>query len=551
MLNGPSRTTSPASPSRLAAAAATFLIVATVLLVALFPKPENDLFFELRIGTDILRTGHLPHTDIYSWSNRGARWDVPEWFTFVLYALAFKAGGFFGTWLLMASVILAAVLVVWFGLLRRLGIAWAFLLTNLMLLAMSDCIQERPYIFTYLLLAISLDLLTRAREIPAEPAEGSRKPNARNVLFLVPISIVWTNLHQGVVVLIGLLATYAAGDLVTALRARVRAARDSEELRHRSGLTVATFLACGCVVMASPYGWGVYRNVFVTLHDHVLMANVTEWKPITVLPLAQLQPFLLITALVCVSLALSRKCTLSDILAIAALFLESLLHARNIALFAVGVTVIGAPHFEAALDLLRRRLPVSLPSLSRSFLLALFSVFYVLTVAMVACANLRRAAGVHGYSAHGVGEAVARQPSYPAGACAFMRAERFPDDLRLLNNFEIGGYLMWTLPREPVFIDGRLDVYAGRTFDDMLVLARGQTTPHWTDLVRRYDFDCVMTTSKREAMAFERDPAWKLVYLDAKVPHRLRCRILLRRVPQFQALIARCERDHPVSPEMQ
>jgi hypothetical protein len=549
LLSGSSRTTSPASPSRLAAAAATFLIVVVVLLVALFPKPENDLFFELRIGADILQTGHLPHTDIYSWVNRGTRWDVPEWFTFILYALAFREGGFFGAWLLMASVTLATVLVVWFGLLRRLGITWAFLLTNLMLLAMSDCIQERPYIFTYLLLAVSLGLLTRAREEPI--AERGRKLNLRPFFSLVMISIVWTNLHQGVVVLVGLLAAYAAGDLVTAFRARTRAAQDADGLRRRAGLTLATFFACACAVMASPYGWGVYRNVFVTLHDRVLMANVTEWKPITVLPLAQLQPFLLITALVGVSLALSRKRSLSDILAVAALFLESLLHARNIALFAVGATVIGAPHFEAALDLLRKRLPISRVSLSRNFLLALFSVFYVMTVAMVACANLRRAVGVHGYSARGVGEAVARQPSYPAAACAFMRAERFPNDLRLLNNFEIGGYLMWTLPREPVFIDGRLDVYAGRTFDDMLVLARGQTTPHWTDLVRRYDFDCVVTTSKREAMAFERDPAWKLVYLDAKIPHRLRCRILLRRVPQFRQLIARCERDRPVSPETQ
>jgi hypothetical protein len=528
----------------------TLLIVTAVLLVTLFPKPENDLFFELRIGTDILRTGHLPHSDIYSWINRGTRWDVPEWFSFVLYALAFRAGGFFGTWLLMASVIVAAVLVVWFWLLRRVGAAWAFLLTNLMLLAMSDCIQERPYVFTYLFLAVALAVFTEFRSSPAAPAiAGIRNRGRLHCLRLALIAVVWTNLHQGVVVLIGLLAVYGVGDMAAALRSHMRSADDAGELRRRAGHTLALFAVCGFAVMVSPYGWGVYRNIFVTLHDPTLMSSVTEWKPVTVLPVAQMQPFLLMTALICMSLALSRKRNLPDILAVAVLFLESLLHARNIALFAVGATVIGAPHFESALCLLRQRLPAARPALTRDLLLGLFSLFYVLTVALVACANLRKAAGFRGLSARGVGEAVARQPSYPAAACAFVRAEHFPGDLRLLNNFEIGGYLMWTLPGEPVFIDGRLDVYAGRTFDDMLVLARGRATPRWTDLIRRYDFDCVITTSKREATPFEQDPGWKLVYIDAKVPHHLRCRILLRRTARFQVLIARCERDRSTSPQ--
>ena len=47
------------------------LMTLIALLICLIPKPENDLFFELRIGTDILRTHHLPHYDFYSWTERG------------------------------------------------------------------------------------------------------------------------------------------------------------------------------------------------------------------------------------------------------------------------------------------------------------------------------------------------------------------------------------------------------------------------------------------------------------------------------------------------
>jgi len=114
----------------------------------------------------------------------------------------------------------------------------------------------------------------------------------------------------------------------------------------------------------------------------------------------------------------------------------------------------------------------------------------------------------------------------------------------LLNDFETGGYLMWRLPREPVFVDGRLDVYVGRTFDDMLTLARAPGSPAWAALVQRYDFDCVITNSRREAAAFAADPRWQLLYSDPNGSAQ-HCYVFLRRRPEFAALIVRCLRDRP------
>jgi hypothetical protein len=189
---------------------------------------------------------------------------------------------------------------------------------------------------------------------------------------------------------------------------------------------------------------------------------------------------------------------------------------------------------------MRSRLRLPVRPAARPLLLAAFAVLYIGAVGLASFVSLRRAIGPRGYSPAGIGEAVARVPSYPADACAFIRSEGFPPGLRLLNNFEIGGYLMWRLPSEPVFIDGRLDVYAGATFDNNLILARDGGSPAWRALVRYYDFDCVMTTSAREAAPFESDPQWQLVYADPPRAGHMRCHILLRRRPRFAALIARC-----------
>ncbi len=515
--------------------AGTLLIAVIAVLICLIPKPENDLFFELRIGSDILHSHRVPHFDTYSWVNRGTRWDVPEWLAFVLYALAFRGSGFFGTWLLMALLTVATAGVVWFRLTRSTGLAGAFLLTTLMLLAMKDSIQERPYAFTYLLLAVSLVILIHARE-----------GRPRLLVWLLPLCTLWTNLHQGVLALIFLLLVYAVGDAVTAgwLHRQGAVTKTVEMLRVRAWLMLGTAVGCTGAGMISPYGWRVYWNVLITLRNHNLMANVTEWNPVTVLPFSQLQAFLAIATIAFGTLALSRK-RFSDALVVAALFGQALLHARNIPLFAIGSVIIIAPHFTSAVAQIRRALGLSPTPVSRPVLLSVFALLFVAAVALVSFVSLRRAIGPRGYSLEGIGEAVAGLPGYPENACAFMQAEGFPPNLRLLNGFETGGFLMWRLPSEPVFIDGRLDVYVGRTFDNMLILARHPGSPTWAALVARYDFDCVMTASKREANAFAVDPQWQLVYTDPK-GSRQHCRLLLRRRPEYAGLIARCLHDRPL-----
>jgi len=497
------------------------LLTAVVVFLCLIPKPENDLFFELRIGTDILSSGHLPHVDTYSWTNRGTRWDVPEWLSFVIYALAYRHGGFFGVWLVMVSMTVLTVWAVWLTLAPRLGLAWAFQLTNLMALALSDYIQERPYIYTYFGLALSLSIVVRARE-----------GRPRLLLWLVPICVVWTNLHQGVLVLVCIMAAFTVGDALSGV--------SDSTVRSRAIHMLLSTVACAVASMATPYGWRVYWNVYVTLRDHTMMSNVTEWNSIAVVPLPQMAAFLVIAGLSIVALTVSRKRTLADVLVLLALLIESVLHARNSALFAVAAVVVGAPHFASIVAALRRFVgDTGGGGNIRNAAIGFVAVLYLAAVAAVGVASLKPAIGPLGYSSEGIGEAVARVPSYPREAVDFVRASGLPSNLRLFNNFSIGGYLMWTLPREPDFVDGRLDVFSGRTFDDMLIIDHHCGSPTWVKLVRSYDFDCAVTTTRRIAVALAAQPDWVVIYADAPRPHHARCVVLLRRRPQFASIIAK------------
>lgn len=520
---------------------ALLLITLIAVFVCLTPKPENDLFFELRIGTDILHTGRLPHFDTYSWTNYGTRWDVPEWLSFIVYAEAFRVGGFLGTWLVMVSLAVGTAWCVWFGLARRVGPLWAFTLTALMLLALNDCLQERPYAFTYLLLAITLRVLITARD--GQPTR---------LFWLPPLCALWTNLHQGIVVLIGLLLVYAVGDAAAAVWLGWRDAsaekpdllavspdewgRGDEEkadARHQqwvsAGRMLAAAAACAIAAMVSPYGWRVYWNIFITLRDRHLMANVTEWNSAATLAFPQLQPFLALTVLAFAFLCFSRRRSLGDLLAVTALLIEAWIHARNIALFAVGSVLLAGPHLTSAVPEMRRRMGLAPKAVISPRWLPILALLFTLTVGLASFVRLHRVLGPQGGRLAGIGEAVAEAPSYPENACRFL--ETLPPHLRLLNDFEIGGYLMWRLPRQPVFVDGRLDVYVGRTFDAMLILAQSHDSPARQALLKGYDFNCVITRRRGVAALFAADPNWKRVYADPEGAGGPHCQIFLRQRP--------------------
>ena len=513
------------------------LLCVIVALVCMLPKHENDLFFELRIGSDILATRHIPHFDTYSWSRYGTRWDVPEWLAFVFYSLAYKTAGFFGTWLLMASLTFATVLAAWCSLRKTCGALPAFVLTNVMLMSMSDYIQERPYAFTYLFLAVSLGIVVRAR-----------RGSAVRLLWLVPICALWANLHQGVVAFTGILFVLSVGDCIELfwLRKSSTATRTEDHaretrIRRNARSMIATAVACCIAACASPYGYRIFWNIFITMRSQSLMSHVMEWRAITILPWSQLTPFL--AAVVIVVLASTRskvRVRVAEFLVIAALLCESFLHVRNIPIFAIASVVFFGPACCRGVRHFWRERP-NLPSLrGRPSIVSFYLFLYLIAIAFPSVAMLAKVNAGHALSRRSFGRAVARYPDYPEQACAFMGTEQFPQNLRTLNNFQIGGFLMWRLPIRKDFIDGRLDVFVGRVFDDNLIIAKGDVNPSWMSIVRKYNFDCVITTRQSEASAFAKLPDWICVYADLGKRRTYQGFIFLRRRPELAALIARC-----------
>jgi hypothetical protein len=81
---------------------------------------DSDVLWGARAGLDMLRTGHLPRHDFYSWTVPGKAWIPNSWGWNLVLGITYKAGGLTGIFVLGILLTSGLCLVIgWFA--KRLG----------------------------------------------------------------------------------------------------------------------------------------------------------------------------------------------------------------------------------------------------------------------------------------------------------------------------------------------------------------------------------------------------------------------------------------------
>src|SRR4029453_1126938 len=161
---------------------------------------QSDTFWLIETGRYIIEQHALPAHDIYSFTRPGGTWVVYQWFFEVLLAGLFAMGG----WLLVS--LLATLVLAWlfFVDIPRSALsvkANVLVIVPVILLAvlasLPDLVAVRPQLVTFVLLWLTQKLLNR----------NWPSPN-RTLWLLVPIMLVWANVHISFVIQLAVLAIY-------------------------------------------------------------------------------------------------------------------------------------------------------------------------------------------------------------------------------------------------------------------------------------------------------------------------------------------------------
>lgn len=250
------------------AAGATLLVFAAVLFV---PQifADGDTYWHLAAGGWVLEHRAVPHADPFSGTFAGQAWTAHEWLAEVLMALAYRAGGWSGVAILVAAAAGAAVGLLAQFLRRVSGAAWpAAVLLLLAAPLIAPVLLARPHILALPLLVAWAAGLLRARAEERAPSP-----------WLLPLMMLWANLHGGFALGLALLLPLGAEAVLAAASHQDR----TKALLGWGGFVAAAFLA----VLATPHG--VDGLLFpVRLLRMQSLSMIKEWQG---LDFSQPQPF--------------------------------------------------------------------------------------------------------------------------------------------------------------------------------------------------------------------------------------------------------------------
>lgn len=461
------------------------------------PLDWDDLGWHIRVGNWILENRSIPHTNILVWTTPDHPFVTHEWLSEVIFALLDRAGGV-RLLLVTRAVVFAAAIALLADAGRRAGaepLTLAFV-TLIAAWGLASQATLRPWLFTNFLVVLQIWILVRAERSGRTPWE------------LVPIYLVWVNLHGGFIEGLGILV-FRLADRVWALPPAERVAR----AKPYAGLAAACTAAC----MANPHGPSILlfplRYLFAPEDGtgiRLMKESITEWLPITFGSMDG-KIWIALLALLVASLALapaSRRDSRTWLaLALLALCLRETRHlaiasALAHAAIASSLLVAGAARIRTATTGFFGRLAV------HSQLEAKPRTGFVLVVLLIAV-------WLFAFWQRG-----------PAFERRVMEARRYPleafaavarlEPKHLFHFYEYCGPLAWKGGErgrgQPLFVVGIHDAQPETLFSDYLRVVH--RLDGWPEVLARWDVDVVLMPASHPLVGELRSRSWAVAFED-------------------------------------
>lgn len=450
------------------------------------PISDGDFWFHLKTGEYIIRTGSIPRTELFSFTHQGIPWVAHGWLSGVSF---YAISSWFGLYSLIVIFALLTAAAFWIVFKRCESHPFiAGFATLLAVWTVLPNIGVRPRVFTILLGSVYLALLSRF----------ARQGQGRAIWFLVPLMALWANLHGGFLIglaLIGLtmvgivLDSWAAGDNLRTAWRRLRTL----------GLVLLGSVLAG---LLNPYGVQLYVLPIRVLRSPVFQNLVVDWLSPN-FHQSQTRPLLILILLSIAAFALSpKRIRPSELLLFVATLYATLTTQRNAAIFALVAAPLFAHYFQNWLDS---------TSFGKSFGQSRSPAGRRFSILMGIALLLPLAAFVVKLRSTVFGPP--RQESFkvPLKAVAHLKERQIVGNTFIAPNIW-GGYLIWALPSNPVYYDGR-DVYPEKFVEEFVDIIRGKVD--WRGPFERHGVQIVLIEPKTLlARLLEESGEWERVYED-------------------------------------
>jgi hypothetical protein len=443
---------------------------------------DPDLWWHLRTGQWIVETGHVPHSDSFSFTRAGEPWVSHEWLSEVVFYELWKRGGAAALIVFSAMITTAGFLLLY---LRCPGRPhWAAAATALGALAAAPSWGVRPQMFTFTLASLLLWMIER----------GEHRP--RLLFWIPPLFLLWLNLHAGFALGPALLLAYGVGLMMETAVGNT----PLQEVRPILLRVLLLLLVCLALVPFNPSGAHLYLYPFHTLLSSGMRSFIGEWRSPDFHE-GLYRPLLLVWLFLLTAVASFRSRPKGRVLVPLLLTGFAALDAvRHIPIFVLlAMPVIAAALPAAAAATLSERRPIS------SRFRPLFNA--AVLVLMAGFVSARWISLAHYQDAR-------EAEQFPQQGVRFLRSGDYPRNIFVY--YDWGGYAIWKLyPEYRVFIDGRADLYGGELLHEFKTAVELRTG--WREVLDTWKVEAVLVPpSSAMAQALLLDPHWHTAFRDSK-----------------------------------
>ncbi|HJU06838.1 MAG TPA: hypothetical protein VJ692_16935, partial [Nitrospiraceae bacterium] len=465
---------------------------------------DPDFGWHLRTGLDLIATGRLPKTDPYSHTMPDWPWVEHAWLMDGIIGLIYSGLGGVGVIVLFAAVIASALI---------MGAASARASRTIRFISVAAVawialpfLGARMQMVTLLGVAIVLWLWRTYRD------ERLTHLWAMPMLFLL-----WANVHGGFTAglfTVGVILMASGIARLTIMQWPSLSRRIAEpilswpQIRHLALVFVISIL----ITLINPYGWRLHGEIYASLTDRFMLDTLREWQSVSLYTRAGAIYVIYVVTLAGALVAWYRRVEPVRWAVFAVFLLLSLRHSRNVPFFLLVSLPVWAEMLSASATRMSAWVPAEWIARGRAAFAG--SLLMAITLVLLGSGHLERVARC-GLAT----DDFFRDTEYPIEAVHWVQAHRGQLGSNLYNDYGLGGFLLWWLPGEKIFIDGRMPAW--RVGDrwilyDYLVLANRD--PPEFGVLNKYLVDWAIVgreTTLERAMASQ--PEWRKVYEDLKV----------------------------------
>ena len=439
----------------------------------------HDTWWHIKTGeylvTYFAQNGfHFPPYDVFTYTGEKTPWVNHEWLGELVIYGAYTAGG-----LQAATLMKSLVLVLTFGLLilyqYRLGISWALSAAGSMiaLLIAQFHLFLRPFIFTYLFIAIFLHLILYLQR---------RQHPYKVFTALVLGEVVWINLHGGGLLGIVLVGIWWVSEIWAVLYKWLQENIKPSSLQQIK-LSTAILI---CVILASfvnPWGYHTHLLPGKVNNDAFLTGNIGEMLPAD-FHYAIVFEYVILGFLFLLAFQI-KSITVFDSITIIFFAHQALNHMRHMPLFALtavpllmkGIAELRLRFFSEPENTEKQQgfwgtchdVLVQGSRWNVDVMLGFFVIAYLYGWQSIWLRNINDYPYLvrDGYI----------KKEYPDKACSFILYNKIPG--RMFNHDNFSGYLIWRLSPEftKIWTDTRYDLWGSQYMKEELGVLRYMDIP--------------------------------------------------------------------------